>query len=239
MTATPVPTAASVMVVAAHPDDIESWCAGTLALCVEGGASIRLLLVTSGDKGGGADVDTSPTRIAMRREDEARRAADILGLTEVVFLRHADSEVEDTKDLRRQLVMWIRRWQPELLFTHDPEHPWPPYLSHRDHRITGRATLDSVYPVARDPISFPEHRMAGLLPHLVGEVWLFCSDAPDTWVDIAAVFERKVEARLAHESQLQDAAALAQEWKERAAGIGRPAGLDCAEAFKRIRTASR
>jgi LmbE family N-acetylglucosaminyl deacetylase len=45
------PIAVSILAIAAHPDDIESWCAGTLARAVDAGATVRLLLVTSGDKG--------------------------------------------------------------------------------------------------------------------------------------------------------------------------------------------
>ena len=47
------PGAVSILAIAAHPDDIEAWCAGTMARAIEGGATARLLLVTSGDKGSG------------------------------------------------------------------------------------------------------------------------------------------------------------------------------------------
>ncbi|MDP9356627.1 MAG: PIG-L family deacetylase, partial [Chloroflexota bacterium] len=78
--------------------------------------------------------------------------------------------VEETRALRATLVEWIRRWRPDTLFTHDPEHPLPPYLSHRDHRLVGRAVLDAVYPMARDRLMFPEHARAGLQPHAVTAV---------------------------------------------------------------------
>lgn len=136
-----------IMAVAAHPDDVESWCAGTLARAIAAGADVRLLLATSGDKGS-ADPDADPAAVAALREAEARAAAARLGLAEVAFLRHPDGEVEDTRVLRGQIVACIRRWKPEALFTHDPERPWPPYLAHRDHRIVGRAALDAAYPLA-------------------------------------------------------------------------------------------
>ena len=68
----------------------------------------------------------------------AGAAALALGIVEVAFLRYADGELEDTRALRRDLVAWIRQWRPEVVFTHDPEHPLPPYFSHRDHRVVGR-----------------------------------------------------------------------------------------------------
>ncbi len=224
------PDARSIMAIAAHPDDIEAWCAGTLARAIDGGATARLLLVTSGDKGS-SDPATDPRALAMRREDEAREAARILGIAEVVFLRHIDGEVENSVALRRDLIGWIRRWQPEIVFTFDPEHPLPPYLSHRDHRIIGRATLDAIYPLARDPLAFPEQLRDGLTTHKVGAVWLFASAVADVYVDIAATFERKVAARLAHASQTADSAALPERFRKRDSDAGTPVDLPLAEAF--------
>src|SRR5579871_2801371 len=139
------PAAVDIMVVAAHPDDMESWCAGTIACSIDNGATVRLLLITSGDKGT-SDPHATPADIAQRREREALDAARHMGIVEVAFLRYPDGEVEDTRALRGQIVAHIRRWRPAVVFTHDPEHPYPPYLAHRDHRVVGRVTLDAVYP---------------------------------------------------------------------------------------------
>jgi LmbE family N-acetylglucosaminyl deacetylase len=228
------PSAGSIMAIAAHPDDIEGWCAGALARAIDAGAAARLLLVTSGDKGSDDPADT-PTRVAERREAEALEAGRRLGLHEIAFLRYLDGEVEDTRTLRGELVAWVRRWRPSVLFTHDPEHPWPPYLAHCDHRVVGRAALDAVYPLARDRLAFPEHAGARLPPHAVGAVWLFASADPDTYVDITAGFERKIAARLAHASQTGDATALRTGWRERAARIGAATDLPLAEVFTVLR----
>ncbi|MDQ2716991.1 MAG: PIG-L family deacetylase [Chloroflexota bacterium] len=227
------PHAVPIMAIAAHPDDIESWCAGTLAQAIDQGAMVRLLLVTSGEHGS-SDPQRQAHEVAAQREDEARKAATILGIAEVVFLRYPDGDVENTHALRANVVEWIRRWQPSLLFTHDPEHPSPAYLCHRDHRIVGRVALDAVYPLARDHLAFAEQVQAGLKPHKVGEVWLFASSNANTYVDITAGFERKLAARLAHKSQTPDGAALAAGWQERSASIGKGANLALAEAFTRL-----
>jgi len=218
------------MAIAAHPDDIESWCAGTLTQAIDQGATVRLLLVTSGEHGS-SDLLLQEQEVAACREEEARKAAEILGITEVVFLRYPDGDVEDTHALRADLVVWIRRWQPSVLFTHDPEHPSPAYLCHRDHRIVGRAVLDAVYPLARDHLAFAEQVRAGLPPHKVHEVWLFASSTAETYVDITDGFERKLSARLAHTSQTPDPDALAVGWRERSASIGKEVSLALAEAF--------
>ncbi len=157
-------------------------------------------------------------------------AAGLLGITEVAFLRHPDGEVEDTRALRGEIASAIRRWRPTALFTHDPEHPYPPYTTHRDHRVVGRVALDAAYPLARDRLFFPEHA-AGLGPHAVRAVWLFSSDCPTSYVDIEAGFERKIAARLAHASQTLDAEGLRRGWRERAERVGAEAGLPLAEAF--------
>jgi LmbE family N-acetylglucosaminyl deacetylase len=228
------PGGGSIMAIAAHPDDIESWCAGTLAGAIDAGAAVRLLLVTSGDKGS-SDPAADPAMVAAQREAEAQEAARRLGLTDVVFLRQPDGDVEETRALRGELVSWIRRWRPAVLFTHDPVHPYPPYLAHRDHRIVGRVALDAVYPCARDPLSFPELVREGLSPHAVSEIWLFASERPTVYVDITAGFERKLAARLAHESQTPDPTALPASWRARAAEIGEVVGVSLAEAFTVLR----
>lgn len=219
-----------MLAIAAHPDDIESWCAGTLALLSDGGAQICLVLVTAGECGSSAPGATRQ-EVAAQREIEAREAARHLGIAEVVVLGYSDGGVEDSPALRKDLVAAIRRWRPDLVFTHDPEQPYPPYLSHRDHRVVGRATLDAIYPLARDQLAFPELQAAGLLPHIVRGVWLFASVAAEAAVDISQSFERKLAARLAHASQTPDPPALVVAWRQRAAEIGAAAGVPLAEAF--------
>jgi LmbE family N-acetylglucosaminyl deacetylase len=225
------PRERSVLAIAAHPDDIESWCAGTLAQARDMGSTVRLLLVTAGDQGSAEPNDTRAI-VAARREAEARDAAAILGIVEVECLHLPDGEVEDTRALRGELVGWIRRWKPDIVFTHDPAHPLAAHLSHRDHRIVGRAALDAVYPLARDRLAFEDVMpICRLAPHAVGEVWLFASAMADTVVDISAGFDRKVRARLAHASQTPDPAALVTGWRARADEIGEMGPVPLGEAF--------
>lgn len=222
------------LVIAAHPDDAESWCAGAVATLVMNGWRAAYVLCTSGEKGT-ANPAKDPARVAARREAEQIAACQLVGAQAPTFLRLPDGGLEDDAHLRGLLVRAIRQWQPALLLTHDPVHPWPPYTAHRDHRIAGRVALDAAYPYARDPLHFPEQlRDEGLAPHAVPEVWLFCSERPDHLVDIAAGLEAKIAARLAHASQTADPAALAAAWRARAEETGRPHGIALAEAFKRL-----
>jgi LmbE family N-acetylglucosaminyl deacetylase len=173
---------------------------------VDMGSTVRLLLVTSGDNGS-SDPTATAQSVARQREQEARPAAALLGISEILFHRHPDAAVEDTGTLRRELVADIRRWRPAIVFTHDPVHPYPPYTSHLDHRVVGRVALDAVYPSARDRLCFPDLEANGLTPLAVSEVWLFASDRPTDFVHIKAGFDRKIAARLEHKSQTADAAA--------------------------------
>jgi LmbE family N-acetylglucosaminyl deacetylase len=224
----------TALVIAAHPDDIESWCAGAVAALVRQGWRAVYVLCTSGEKGT-SDPTEAPASVAARREAEQRAAAQVVGAEEPVFLRLPDGELEDDGHLRGLLVREIRRHRPRLLITHDSERPWPPYTTHRDHRIAGRVALDAAYPYARDPLHFPEQvREEGLAPHAVSAVWLFSSSQPDHFVDISKTLDAKITARLAHVSQTSDPAALVASWRQRAEEMGRAGGLALAEAFKRL-----
>jgi len=98
----------SIMAIAAHPDDIENWCAGTRAIAIDKGAAGRLHLVTSGEHGT-KDPLSEPQAVAARREAEARAAAHELGIAEIEFLHYPDGDLELTRALRGDLVRWIHR----------------------------------------------------------------------------------------------------------------------------------
>ena len=225
------PGSGSILAVAAHPDDIESECAGTLALAAGSGCEVRLLLVTSGDDGSGKREESWTSEATSPRELEAVAAAAVLGLTEVAFLRYPDGSVENSLPLRRAIVLAIRTWRPVHVFTYDPEFTLPLYVSHPDHRAVGRATLDAIYPHARYDGAFPDQLGPVIRSHVVASAWLFASAFGSKYVDIADAFERKVEARLKHGSQSLEPAKLRANWEARALRTGQRAGLDAAEAF--------
>ena len=229
-----LPAQCCVLAICAHPDDIESWCGGTLALLVDRGCDVSLALLTAGDKGS-ADREARPEDIAATRLAEQAAANARLGLSGLRFLGWRDGELEDGPELRGAVVRLLREARPSVVFTHDPEHPYPPYITHRDHRVAGRVVLDAAYPMARDHLYFPGQVAEGLEPHAVEQVWLFSTLAPSTAVDITTTLERKIDARLAHRSQTGDPAALRAGWRERAAAIGAPYGLAAAETFSVVR----
>jgi LmbE family N-acetylglucosaminyl deacetylase len=229
-----LPARVRVLAICAHPDDIESWCGGTLALLVERGCEVRLAVCTAGEKGS-SDRSMTAEVVAGVRIAEQRAAAARLGISAVRFLDGKDGELEATQTFRAQIVRLLREFRPEVVFTHDPEQPYPPYTSHRDHRVVGRVVLDAAYPAARDHLYFPEQISEGLPTHAVSELWLFASSAATTAVDISTTLERKIVARLDHRSQTKDPDDLRISWRDRAASIGAPFGLAAAETFTVVR----
>lgn len=222
---------ARVMVVVAHPDDAEFSSAGTIARFSEAGFYVVVVVCTSGDKGT-ARRDISSPELAALREAEQLEASRRLGVAVTEFLRGGDGELEPNLELREKIVRMIRKHRPDIVITHDP---FRPYALHPDHRAVGTATVDSIYPTARDPLYFPEHLEAGLEPHKVAELWLYGSESPDKYVDTSTTIQRKVDALRAHASQVGTAETLDERMRERAANVGKDAGLPMAEAFKVIR----
>ncbi|MCS7051798.1 MAG: PIG-L family deacetylase, partial [Thermomicrobium sp.] len=149
-----------VMVVVAHPDDMEFGAGGTVARLVQEGKEVVLVQCTSGEKGTDRR-DVAPECIAQQREAEEREACKRLGVREVVFLRLPDGELVPDLAFRERIVRQIRLFRPDIVITHDP---FRPYALHPDHRAVGITTIDAVYPTARDPLYFPQHLAEGLEP---------------------------------------------------------------------------
>lgn len=225
--------AGRVLVVVAHPDDAEFGCAGSIARWVAEGRQVAYLVATTGDKGSN-DLAMTSERLAKIREEEQLRAAQVLGVDPVIFLRYHDGELEDTREFRREVVRAIRRLRPELLVTTTPLPTLNLYAGHRDHRTAGRVALDAVYPYARDRLHFPELAAEGLAPHKVLEVYLMWHEEPDLWVDISGTMDLKLKALRCHASQFSDPEEVEARVRQRAAELGKAQGLAYAEAFKRI-----
>lgn len=222
-----------VMVVAAHPDDPEFLAGGTVARLAKEGREITYVIVTNGNKGSG-DRGMTSEQLRPIRAEEQRRAARVLGVERVEFLGCEDGEVEDTRNLRRDVTREIRRWRPELIITLNPHRTYSNFPGwHRDHRITGRVVLDCVYPLARDHLSFPE-LLPEYEPHKVREVYLIQWEQPRLVIDITDTMELKLEAIRCHASQVGDFKTVEARMRNRAAALGKEKGYLFAEGFDHI-----
>ena len=206
-----------VLGVFAHPDDPEFFAGATFAKWAADGAVITFVIATSGDKGS-ADPEMTHARLAEIREQEERAAAAVLGVEDVVFLRYKDGELFPTLELRRDITRLIRMKKPDIVVTLDPTVFWYETrgINHPDHRAIGAATLEAVFPTARDRLNFIEHEQdEGLQPHKALTVYIAGAAAPTLTVDVSDSVETQIRALRAHRSQIADMDKMAQRIRER------------------------
>jgi len=218
-----------VMVIAAHPDDPEFGCAGTIAKWASEGKEIYYCLVTSGDVGT-RDENITPGKLAALREKEQRAAAQELGVKDVIFLHHHDGMVVNDMNLRRELALILRRYQPEVVVTIDP---WRHYQMHPDHRAAGQAALDAII-AARERLVFPEQLVEGIQPCRPKAAVLFWTENADYYVDVSETIDRRIAALKRHESQVGHRNDLEERIRKAARETGEKAGMEYAEGFKKI-----
>jgi LmbE family N-acetylglucosaminyl deacetylase len=222
------------MSIHAHPDDQDFTVAGTLAKWARAGCEIVSVCITSGDSGSndpshGAD---HKTKLAQVREGEQRAANQVLGVKETVFLGYPDGELEPTIALRKELTRVIRKYRPAVVLTGNPD-AWfyeSNYVNHPDHRAAAQAACAAVFPSAGTRLIFADLLDEGLEPHNVKRLYVHGVENPNTWVDISATLELKLEALHKHVSQVgaEDIDKMIRAW---AAEEGKQGGAACAEAF--------
>lgn len=198
-----------VLVVVAHPDDIDFGVAGSVAVWTDRGIEVQYCLVTDGDAGG-SDRSVSRVEMAEIRRAEQTAAAKLVGVGDLHFLGFPDGRVQPDFDLRRAITRVIREVRPQRVVAMSPTRSLRRiYASHPDHLATGEATLCAVYPDARNPFAFPDLLDNGFEPWTVDEVLLTAyDDEPDRFVDVTDVFDRKLAALMCHESQHTDRARM-------------------------------
>lgn len=184
------------VVICAHADDMETMMGGLSWMLAQRGVVLHELICTRGDIGTHDPHYTRDTLAQVRRE-EARRAGQILGFSEVATLDYPDGEIEPSLHLRATIAHYYRLWQSDTLFTFDPS--WAGQI-HADHRATGRAALDALMP-SRMELYHPEHLRDGVAVGKVSHVFLFSPAVADVYVDITEVYPKKIEAAMAHASQ--------------------------------------
>jgi LmbE family N-acetylglucosaminyl deacetylase len=229
-------TPASALAVYAHPDDPEISAGGTLARWADAGAQVWVLITTRGDKGT-TDPDADSDALARLRVEETAKAGEVLGFADHIHLDYGDGELPDDLDLRAAIVRQVRELRPEVVLCPDPTAVFfgDAYFNHRDHRVTGWATLDAVAPAAGNPHYFRDQILAGLATHHVRAIYLSGTLEPNCWVDISDALERKIDALFCHASQLTETGDWFREFlRERAEEAGRTAGVRYAETFRRL-----
>jgi LmbE family N-acetylglucosaminyl deacetylase len=208
-------TPASALVVAAHPDDIEFSCSGTVARWVSEGARVTYALLTNG-AAGSSDPAMTRQRLTELRAAEQRAAAKVLGVDQVEFLGYEDGLLVASLEVREQVVRLLRRVRPEVVVTTDPTTRYfaDRYVNHPDHRAAGEVTLDAVIPGSDTRLAYPELLEEGLEPVKLTAVWLTMSMEPNLVVDIGPFVDKKLESLRCHVTQLGD-----DSWEESAGWV--------------------
>ena len=224
-----------VLGVAAHPDDLDVGAGGALAHFAAQGAEVHYLILTDGGKGSDDHTMTS-ARLTALRHQEQQAALEIVGGASISFLDYQDGELEVTQDLKRDIVKKIRSVKPDVVITMDPTVVYSERLgmiNHPDHRAAGQATLDAVFPLARDRLTYPDLFEAGYEPHKTATVLMVNFNTSNFVVDISDTIETKIKALKAHASQFGTDQAFP--WvRAMAETEGKKAGYSFGESFVRI-----
>jgi LmbE family N-acetylglucosaminyl deacetylase len=230
-----------VLVVTAHPDDLDFGAAGTIAQWVKAGIEVSYCIATNGDQGG-EDPTVPREDMPKIRQREQRDAGLALGVTNIEFLNYRDGWLEPTIELRKKIVREIRKVRPQRMVIQSPERNWDRlFASHPDHMAAGEAAIQAVYPDARNAFAFEDLlKEEGLQPWSVSEVWVMSTNMADHYVDITDTFDQKMKALHSHVSQTAhnpELENMVRAWGERnAQSQGLPEGR-LAEIFKVVGTA--
>jgi len=222
-----------VLVIAAHPDDLEFTVAGTISKWAREGTESFYLICTSGEAGS-HDLNISPNRLGPIRRTEQQEAAKILGVKEVTFLNYPDGTLQASLDLKRELTGFIRLYKPTAVITWDPMRRYygSSGFNHPDHIAVGDAAFAAIMPACDSPFIFPELLTQGLEPYKVHEVYLFGSEELNVWIDISETIDLKVSALQCHKSQFGNLIELSDYARFSAQRQGFAHGIQYAESFR-------
>ena len=221
------------LVISPHPDDVDFSCAGTIAKLAKEGNTVEELIVSDGSKGS-HKVGFGGKKLVELRKKEQKNAGKVLGVKEVSFLGETDGRVENTESLRKKLVALVRQRKPNAVMCPEPFvfRLDRAGIMHRDHRETGEAVFDAVYPAAGNASFFPELLKKNSKPHSVQELWFWGSLKPNLVIDISKTIQQKIQALACHTSQIRDMETVGSRIKEWARTMGRGKRMRYAEAFR-------
>ncbi len=176
-----------ILAFGAHPDDVEIGCGGTLIRAVDDGRQVGIVDLTRGEMGTRGTVET--------RAEERLAAAELLGISVREQLDFGDGNLAAGRDQELALIELIRRYRPNVLIA-----PWPDDR-HPDHTRTGRLVTDAWFyaGLVRIETELPPHRPDAVLYYIQNYV-----QHPSLVVDVTAVWDRRVEAMRAYQSQFHN-----------------------------------
>ena len=181
-----------VLAFAAHPDDVELSCGGTIIKLVEAGKKVGIIDLTEGELGSRGSVDS--------RYEEASNAAKILGLTIRENLKLRDGFFEINEESKLKVIEQIRRFRPEIVLANSitdrhPDHGRASQLIEESFFLSGLRKVKSHWECGEQEAYRPN-----VLYHYIQDRYI----KPDFILDISEQFKKKMQAVLAYKSQFYD-----------------------------------
>lgn len=183
-----------VLAIGCHPDDIEIACSGTLAKCVKRGDEVYVCFLCSGNLG---HVVIPPEELKIIRYNEAKRAAALAGVKEVIYAGFDDLDIySDNKEARDKVVKVIREINPDFIITHNPEDYMP------DHSAAAKLVFDASFTATLPNYEPKTEHPARLVPIFYMDTLAGVDFVPTEFVDITDEIDLKIEMLECHKSQL-------------------------------------
>jgi len=219
-----------ILVFAAHPDDAELSCAGTIMKHIAKGKTVAIVDLTQGELGSRGTISS--------RYEEAKNASEIMGISFRENLKMNDGWFEINEENKRLIIEQIRRFQPEIVLANalTDRHP--------DHGRGGKLVSEACFLAGLRKIETTwngesqQHHRPKAVYHYIQDYYI----KPDFVVDVSSYVERKIEAIKAYKTQFFDADSSAPKTpisgedffdfiKGRMKEMGRPANFKYAEGF--------
>lgn len=224
-------TKLDILAIGVHPDDVELSCAGTLLKHKAMGQTIGILDLTRGELGTRGTAET--------RDQEAKAASEILGLSFRTNVRMADGFFSHSEENLLKIIRIIRHCQPEIVLANaiSDRHP--------DHGRAGKLIADACFLSGllkiktQNEQGIPQEKWRPKnVYHYIQDYYL----APDFVVDITPYFQQKIDSILAYKTQFFNPNSQEPETpisgkgflefiRARAIDMGRPVGYTYAEGF--------
>ncbi len=224
-----------ILALAAHPDDVELSCSGTLLAAAAKGKKVGIVDFTRGELGsrGSAEI----------RDKEAKKSAEILGLSVRENLAFKDGFFYDDNEHRLKVIQVIRKFRPEIMLINAPSDRHPDHgkgaeLSKTACFLSGLIKIETEYNRQKQ-----EHWRPKQVYHYIQSNML----TPDFVVDVTPFWEQKMKSVMAFESQFHNknyksdevetfisSPRFVQFLEARAKEFGHSIGVDYGEGFIKI-----
>ena len=182
----------TVLVISAHPDDMEIACAGTLLKCRERGDRVVVCHLSNGDLG---HEIIQRDELGKMRCLEAKRSGELGGF-EVIWGGFTDLDIFDNKESVDKVVNVIRQVDPDFIITHNPDDYMP------DHTATSKLVFSACFSATVPHYEAACDKPAKLVPIYYMDTLCGVNFNPTEYVDVTPYIDKKLEMLNCHESQI-------------------------------------